>query len=168
MGRTPHLGFLGLPSRRDIEIAEQALDTVGCAHLKDNRYTEISGGERQLVLIARALAQDPAILLLDEPTSHLDFGNQMLLLTIVERLAREKKLAVLMSTHFPDHALLVADHVYLMNEGRFVAQGRPCETITADHLRTLYNIDVRIVSVEGDGNAAQQVAVPLLRIPGRS
>ncbi len=161
MGRTPHLGFLGSPGPRDTAIAERALATVGCAHLRDARYTEISGGERQLVLIARALAQEPSILLLDEPTSHLDFGNQMLLLSTVERLAREQELAVLMSTHHPDHALLIAHHVYLMHGGTFLAEGRPRDVITAEHMRALYGIDVCVTTLGERGE--RQVVVPLLR-----
>ncbi|OGO04846.1 MAG: hypothetical protein A2Y73_02625, partial [Chloroflexi bacterium RBG_13_56_8] len=117
MGRTPHLRFLGSPTRHDTEVAEHALEMVGCSYLRDQRYTEISGGERQLALIARALAQEPIALLLDEPTSHLDFGNQTLLLETVSRLAEEQGLAVLMSTHFPNHALLIAAVVHLMHAG---------------------------------------------------
>ena len=164
MGRAPHLGFFESPSRHDTELAETALQTVGCLHLRDKRYTEISGGERQLVLIARALAQEPTILLLDEPTSHLDFGNQMLLLATVERLARERQLAVLMSTHFPNHALLVGSYVYLMRDGRLVSEGSPGDVINVDSLRTLYGIDVRILSLDDGDPNAQRVAVPLLRV----
>lgn len=160
MGRTPHLGFLASPGPHDTAIAERALETVGCSHLRSARYTEISGGERQLVLIARALAQEPTILLLDEPTSHLDFGNQMLLLMVVERLAREQGLAVLMSTHHPDHALLVAHHVYLMKGGGILAQGAPCDVVTAQHLRALYGIEVSVMAMGNDG---RQIVVPMLR-----
>lgn len=159
MGRTPHLGFLGSPGRGDTAIAERALNTVGCLHLRAARYTEISGGERQLVLIARALAQEPSILLLDEPTSHLDYGNQMLLLAVVERLAREEGLAVLMSTHHPDHALLVAHHVFLMQGGRILAEGQPRDVVTPENLRALYGIDVSVLAMDGD----RQVVVPMLQ-----
>ena len=160
MGRTPHLGFLGSPGPHDTAIAERALATMGCEHLRAARYTEISGGERQLVLIARALAQEPTILLLDEPTSHLDFGNQMLLLAAVERLARERGLAVLMSTHHPDHALLVAQHVYLMRGGAFLAEGSPRDVITAENMRALYGIDVWVTNAGAQGD--RRVVVPVL------
>ena len=87
MGRAPHLGMFSSPSPRDTRIAEQALETVEMLHLKDKRYTEISGGERQLTLIARTLAQEPEVILLDEPTSSLDFKNQTLVLRMIKRLA---------------------------------------------------------------------------------
>ncbi len=163
MGRAPHLGFLASPSQRDTEIAERALATVGCTALSLKRYTEISGGERQLVLIARALAQESRLLLLDEPTSHLDFGNQMLVLAMVRRLAREQGLTVLMATHFPNHALMVSSQCYLMKDGAFLAQGQPREVITAERLRALYGIDVRILTLDDPGDEAQSVVVPVLR-----
>jgi ABC-type cobalamin/Fe3+-siderophores transport system ATPase subunit len=130
--------------------------------LAQERYTQISGGERQLVLVARALAQEPQVLLLDEPTSHLDFGNQMLVLETVRRLAGERGLAVLMATHAPDHALFVADRVALMKSGGFLAVGTPGDVMTEDNLRTIYRIDVRMVVVAGDdGTPLARAAVAL-------
>ena len=165
MGRAPHLGFLSSPSRRDMEIAERALETVGIAHLRDTRYTEISGGERQLVLIARALAQEPMVLLLDEPTSHLDFGNQMLILETIVRLAQERGLTVIMATHFPNHALLASNRVALMKDGGFVAVGWPERVITTSNLKELYGVDVEIVSTDhGTGKRAKAV-VPVFSVP---
>jgi iron complex transport system ATP-binding protein len=166
MGRAPHLAFLASPAPRDLEMAEQALVTVGMHHLRDQRYTEISGGERQLVLIARALAQEPALLLLDEPTSHLDYGHQMLVLQTIHRLAVERRLTVIMATHFPDHALLIANRVAMMKEGRFMAVGAPGEVVTEGNLERLYGVPVRIVAIEEDGSGGgRRAVVPLLYKP---
>ncbi|HOG47612.1 MAG TPA: ABC transporter ATP-binding protein [Anaerolineae bacterium] len=163
MGRAPHLSFLATPSQRDVGIAEQALAGVGMTHLRDKPYTQISGGERQLVLIARALAQEPLVLLLDEPTSHLDYGHQMLILATIERLARTQGLAVIMATHFPDHALLIANKAALMKEGGFIAVGPPDHVLTEDNLQQLYGVRVKVLPVEGDGMTwARKAVVPLL------
>jgi iron complex transport system ATP-binding protein len=162
MGRAPHLSFLSSPSKKDQEVAEQALETVGIAHLRDKRYTEISGGERQLALIARALAQEPQILLLDEPTSHLDFGNQMLILETIGRLAQEKHIAVIMATHFPDHALLSSNKVVLMKNGGFMAMGLPEQVITRENLKKLYGVEVEIVSTSNRNGGQAKAVVPLL------
>lgn len=160
MGRAPHLGLFAAPAARDTAIAREAIATVGLEHLAEKRYTQISGGERQLALIARALAQDPRILLLDEPTSHLDFGNQMLVLETVRRLASERGITVLMATHAPDHALFVADRVALMQAGRLLAVGTPDEVMTEDNLRALYRTEIRIVTVEdGEGRPPMRAAV---------
>jgi iron complex transport system ATP-binding protein len=145
MGRAPYLSFLAQPSKRDTAIAEQALEMVGMAHLRDKPYTRISGGERQLVLIARTLAQQPRVILLDEPTSHLDFKNQALILKIVERLARQG-LAIVMTTHMPNHALAFPSRVALMSRGKFVAVGDATTTVTEANLRATYDIDVRVLS----------------------
>jgi iron complex transport system ATP-binding protein len=105
MGRAPHLRLFSAPTRKDLQIAEEALDMVGMHHLKDKLYTQISGGERQLVLIARTIALQPDVILLDEPTSHLDLKNQTLILRMINKLARQG-LSVMMSSHLPNHALL--------------------------------------------------------------
>lgn len=168
MGRAPHLGFLAVPSKKDMEIVDEALETVGIAHLCDRPYTDISGGERQLTLIARALAQKPRVLLLDEPTSHLDFGNQMLILATVSRLARKSGLAVIMTTHFPDHALLVSNKVALMRRGSFAAVGQPQDVITEANMRTLYGIDVHIIDVDREASGRARAVVPLLHNPAAS
>jgi iron complex transport system ATP-binding protein len=146
MGRAPHLGMLSSPSRQDEAIAAECLDRIGIAHLKAKRWTEISGGERQLVLLARVLTQQPRIMLLDEPTSHLDFHNQAMVLRIVHRLAGEG-LMVIMSTHVPNHAINYASHTTLMNQGRLVAMGSPEDVITEANLKEIYGIDVRVFEV---------------------
>ena len=101
MGRSPYLSITSSPKERDREIAMNALETLGIEDLKDKPYTNLSGGERQLVFLARVLAQEPDLLILDEPTNHLDFGNQIKLLEIIEQLSK-LGLAVIMSSHYPD------------------------------------------------------------------
>lgn len=166
MGRAPHLGLFSVPSARDTEIAIQAIETVELQDLALERYTRISGGERQLALVARALAQEPRVLLLDEPTSHLDFGNQMLVLETVRRLARERGLTVLMATHAPDHALFVADRVALMQRGGFLAVGPPDRVMTEESLKELYGINVKMVAVAGEGGGS--LARAAIALPGRA
>lgn len=145
MGRAPYLGFFDRPSKKDSEIAVEKLEVVGISHLRNKSYTQISGGERQLVLIARTLTQEPDIILLDEPTSHLDFKNQILVLRIVNKLAKDG-LAVIMSSHFPNHALLFSSRVSLMANGQFIATGKPEETISEENLENTYGIKVKILS----------------------
>ena len=132
MGRTAHLGAFSSPSKEDEDVAGRALESLGIAGLADKPVTEISGGERQLALVARALAQEPRILVLDEPTASLDFGNQVRVLERITALARSG-IAVLFSSHDPDHALLCAQRA-LLAEGRVLEIGAPREVIRADTL----------------------------------
>jgi iron complex transport system ATP-binding protein len=145
MGRAPYLGTFSTPSSADIKIAEEALEMVGMLALKDRPFTRISGGQRQLVAIARAITQQSEIILLDEPTSHLDFKNQTLVLRIANQLV-QKGFSVVMSSHLPDHALLYSNRVALMKDGKFIAVGSPDKVITEENLKETYEIDVRILS----------------------
>jgi iron complex transport system ATP-binding protein len=149
MGRAPHLSALASPSNRDMDIANNAMRTVGILHLADRPCNTVSGGEWQLTLIARALVQEPQILLLDEPTSHLDLGNQMKILRVIRRLA-EDGMTVILATHFPDHAFLVANVVAILNQGQIGHIGAPDTVITEESMKSTYGVDVRVVSlVEG-------------------
>jgi len=158
MGRVPHLSLLSSPTKKDTNIAEDAIKTVGISHLIDKPYTEISGGERQLVLLARVLAQQPSILLLDEPTSHLDFGNQIRILNRIDKLAKNG-LSIIMASHFPDHAFLSSNKVAIMKGGTFIGMGSPDEVITEENMKSAYGVDVKVVYV-GDG-ADRKVCVPI-------
>ena len=148
MGRAPHLGFFSSPSREDTNITLESLEAVEMSHLKDKPHTQISGGEAQLVFIARTLTQQPEAILLDEPTSHLDFKNQSLVLGMVDKLAQERKLTIVMTTHLPDHALLHSSRVALMNKGNFLAIGSPDEVMTEETLGKVYGMLVRIVTID--------------------
>ncbi len=143
MGRSAHLGAFSTPGRRDREVAERVLRTLEIAHLAERPVTQISGGERQLALVARALAQEPRILVMDEPTAGLDFGNQVRVLETVTSLAA-RGISILFSTHDPDQAFLAAHRALLLAEGRMLALGAPREVIRADTLKRLYNVDVQV------------------------
>jgi len=145
MGRTPYLGIFQQPSKEDFRKAEEALRLVGLYHLKDRPYTEISGGERQLVLIARALVQEPKVLLLDEPTAHLDFRNQFKVLKIVRNIAKEKDITVIMSLHDPNLAYHFLDIVALVKNGEIIAYGPPENVITKENIKIVYGMDVEII-----------------------
>lgn len=143
MGRAPHLELFSSPGKTDYAKADEAIDLVGIRKIADKPVNEISGGEYQLAMIARALAQEPEILLLDEPTSHLDFGNQIRVLEIIDRLARNG-LSVIMSSHFPDHAFLTSDNVAIMQHGSFMAYGLAKDVVTEENLKQTYGVDVSI------------------------
>lgn len=149
MGRTPHLSLFSTPSQRDREAAYTALEIMGIAALADRPYTKISGGERQLVLLARALAQEAPLLLLDEPTSHLDFRNQIAILEKVRQTMERKGWTVLMTLHDPNLALQFADHVVMMGQGLVPAQGSPAEVLTAERIKDLYGLDVSVIHHNG-------------------
>ena len=145
VGRTAHTGLFSAPSARDRTIAGDMLERLGVGHLSQRPYTMISGGERQLVLVARALAQEPRFVVLDEPTASLDFGNQLRVLGEIRRL-RDDGIGILMSTHQPEHALEVADRIALLEAGRIVAEGAPRETATPERLARLYRADLAAVA----------------------
>jgi len=163
MGRTAHVGLFGSPSAHDRRQAEAALDALGIAHLADRPYPEMSGGERQLALVARALAQEPSILVMDEPTASLDFGNQVHVLSHVQALA-QSGIAIVLSTHDPDQAFLCGDQVALLHEGRLAHLGVPADVITPATLREIYGVDVNVVTITREGRAVR-VCLPSL---GRS
>lgn len=145
MGRTSYVGLFKSPSSLDYELAYDALDTVGISRLSQRQYSQLSGGERQLTLIARALVQQPQIVLLDEPTTFLDFGNQLLVLQTVQRLADERGLTVVFTTHYPNYAFWFAERVGLMKEGRLTATGVPDSVLTESSLSEIYGMDLAIV-----------------------
>jgi len=142
MGRTAHRGLFARPSRRDAEVSRAALRALGIELLAERPIHRVSGGERQLALIARALATEASLVVLDEPTANLDFGNQMRVLAEIARL-RERGIAILLCSHDPGHALEVADEVLLIQEGRTFTRGRPADVITDENLSRLYGIEVR-------------------------
>jgi iron complex transport system ATP-binding protein len=147
MGRAAHIGAFASPTSRDLAIAEEVLAAIGLWYLRDAVYTRISGGERQLVLIARALAQQPGLLLMDEPTSNLDYGNQVRVLTHILKLTHEQGLGVVMTTHNPNDALLYGTAVAIMGSGGRFVTGSPHDIITKELLDELYRVSVRMVPV---------------------
>ena len=141
MGTTRQLSPLQQPGREQVYMARSALERVGVSHLAERNFAHLSGGEQQLVLIARALAQQSDILIMDEPTSALDYGNQFRVLQQVRALSREGY-TVLLSTHNPQHALTFADRLLVLHDGTAAALGRPAQVLTPALMETLYGVTV--------------------------
>jgi iron complex transport system ATP-binding protein len=148
MGRTPHIGAVGGPSRRDRSVAETAIERLGIASLAERDFTRISGGERQLALIARALAQEPHVLVMDEPTASLDFANQLRMLDLVRALAAES-LGIVFSTHHPDQALAVATHAALLGDGMLRRNGPAGDVLTGPLLSELFGVPLSVEEAAG-------------------
>ncbi len=159
MGRTAHRGVFASPGRRDREIAANALERLGIAGLADRPIHAVSGGERQLALIARALATEARYLVMDEPTANLDYGNQSRVLDEVARL-KAAGIGVLVSTHHPEHAFRIADRVLLLAAGSLRAQGPTLETLTSQALSALYGRPIEVASVRLADGSVQRVCVP--------
>ena len=154
LGRAPYLGPLEMPGEKDLAVARGALETVGLATLQARAVTALSGGERQLAMIARALAQAPRILLLDEPTSHLDLANRQAVQKVLRKLA-DHGVTVIFTTHDPHLAAAMADHAILIRGGMLLAAG-PFDTIfTAERLSATYGIDLQVIAC-----GSQRVILP--------
>ncbi|RLI39174.1 ABC transporter ATP-binding protein [Candidatus Bathyarchaeota archaeon] len=144
LGRTPYMRRLASPSERDIRAAREALELVGIGHLAERLFSELSGGERRKVLLARALAQEPELLLLDEPTAHLDLRSQVEVLELVRSLA-DRGLAVVMAMHDVSSAARFSDKMLMLKAGRVVAAGRPEEVLTEEVLAEVYGVRALII-----------------------
>jgi iron complex transport system ATP-binding protein len=142
MGRTPHLGRLQSESEKDLVIAKRAMEFTGTWYLADRLVNELSGGERQRVIIARALTQEPKVLLLDEPTSHLDIGNQLEIMDLLKQLCDEKKMLIVGVFHDFNLAARYCDQVILLKKGKIVAAGKTAETLTSENIKNVFGIDV--------------------------
>ena len=149
MGRAPYVDTFATPGRKDRDIAGQAMEEVGILGLSDKLYTKISGGERQLVLIARALTQDTPVMVLDEPTSHLDFRNQILILSHLKRLVCQRGLLAIVAIHDPNHALNFADEVMILNKGRITECGPPEAILNQATIRDVYSVEVEEIRHDG-------------------
>ena len=161
MGRTPYVNRLAQITDHDRVVAYKSLELFGICDLAEKAYTKLSGGQQQLVLIARALTQESDILVMDEPTASLDFGNQQLVLSRMKKLARMGK-AVIMVTHDPDHALFCADRVIVMDEGVILAEGTTGDCITTEMLHCIYNTNSQVIDVNVAPGRIERVCVPLL------
>ncbi|GAB4480439.1 MAG: ABC transporter ATP-binding protein [Anaerolineales bacterium] len=148
LGRAPHLPSLSEPDEIDVEIAFAALARVGIEHLANQSMRALSGGERQLVLIARALTQQPRLLLLDEPTAHLDLHNTYRLVEVVRELKRQG-ITIFMTSHDPQLVLALADQVILLRHGKVFRQGSLDEVFTSETLQAMYAIPLQITTVGG-------------------
>jgi iron complex transport system ATP-binding protein len=157
MGRAPHLSMFASPGAKDIEIARESLEMVGLSALSERPLASLSGGQSQMVLIARALVQQPSLLLLDEPTSHLDFGNQILVLETVQRLA-SLGMSIVMNTHMPDHAFLVGSRALALTGGKLVAVGEVETVVTSKMMSSVYGVNVAVRKIE---DMERKVCLPL-------
>ena len=149
MGTTVQVSSISSPGKKQIELVEKVLEKMGIYHLKDRGYMQISGGERQLVLLARALAQEARILILDEPTSNLDFGNQIKVMAQIKNLAREGY-SIIQSTHNPDQTFLFSDKIIAMKDGKILKCGKPVDVFSNDLIQGLYEINVKVQSLYDD------------------
>ncbi len=150
MGRMPHSGWLGRYGETDRRLATEALERIGISHLAERPYTRISGGERQMTLIARALAQGARVLVLDEPTNGLDYGNQQRLLERISEL-RSNGYTCLFTTHHPDHARQVADRVVMLQQGAIIRDGHPSKTVTPATVAELYGLSCSPDTTQSQG-----------------
>lgn len=148
LGRTPQLGFLDMPTQADVELVEETLSLLELDHLKMRPVTELSGGEQQMVVLARALVQQPKVLLLDEPTSHLDLSNKGRLLNILQVLA-QRGVTIVFSTHDPDAAAMIADHVILLKSGAVLDAGKILSVLTSEKLTETYGTKVKVLTIDG-------------------
>ncbi|MDR1084804.1 MAG: ABC transporter ATP-binding protein [Deltaproteobacteria bacterium] len=167
MGRARKIGLFSQPSGRDFKAAREALDRVGLSHLERRSFNELSGGQRQLVVLARALVAEAEILLMDEPTSALDLKNQDLVLRWIIRLTREDHLTVIFTTHHPQHALTAADQVFLMLGGGAAFCGPTDEALTAENLHRLYGLPHRRLDFDYRGQKTATIA-PVFLASGSS
>jgi iron complex transport system ATP-binding protein len=148
LGRTPQLGFLDMPSTADVDLVRETLRLLEINHLEQRAVTELSGGEQQMVVLARALVQQPLVLLLDEPTSHLDLSNKGRLLKILQTLAI-RGVTIVFSTHDPDAAAMIADHVILLKAGAVLDAGLISQVLTSEKLTDTYGTEVQVLSIDG-------------------
>lgn len=166
MGRASYIGLFASPSAHDTAIVMDVLNMLGICHLKDRPYTQLSGGEGQLVMIARALVQQTPLIVMDEPTAHLDFKHEMVIMETIVGLVQETGLSILMASHFPNHAFYfennhVDTRVALINQGGFVQLGRPAQVLSEENLQLTYNVNARVVSYAIDADHEFRQVIPI-------
>ncbi|NLA87821.1 MAG: ABC transporter ATP-binding protein [Clostridiales bacterium] len=162
MGRVSHLGLGSQPGKKDRRLAVEAMERLDILHMRDYQFNEMSGGEKQMVLVARALAQQARILVMDEPTANLDYCNQVKMLQVIKNLAAQDY-AILMTSHYPDHAFLACTKTILMRDGLIMAQGAPREVVTTENLSRLYATPVAVTEAYiGEKNLSTKVCIPLM------
>lgn len=160
MGTTAQTGRCSSPGKKEKRISEEAMEKLEITHLKDRGYGNISGGERQLVLIARAIAQQAKILVMDEPSANLDFGNKIRVMRTVKKLT-EDGYTVIQSTHDPDQAFLYSDKILALHDGQILSFGTPQDIMTSELISRLYNVDVDVCSLKKD---EIRVCIPDLKL----
>ncbi|NLL20813.1 MAG: ABC transporter ATP-binding protein [Firmicutes bacterium] len=162
MGRIAHLPTGGKPTAKDKAIAYEVMEKLGITHLIHKDFNQMSGGEKQMILVARALVQQSRILVMDEPTANLDYSNQVKILQVIKDLA-EEGYAILMASHFPNHAFLACNKVALMRDGVIMAQGNPEDIVTTENLTRLYQTPVCVTEAELNfKRSVTKVCVPVM------
>lgn len=147
MGCAPKIGMFRKPKEEDEEAAVEALVELGIQHLANTPYTDLSGGERQQVTIAQAIVQKPQVLLFDEPTSHLDYGNQIKILRLIKRMA-DRGYTTVITTHNPDHAILLGGKTILLDRSGKLETGRTEDMLTEERLNKVYQADLRLIYID--------------------
>lgn len=147
MGRAPHKGMFQKPDKDDYALVDEVMDRLGITHLAKQPYTQLSGGERQLANVCRAIVQQPSVILFDEPTSALDYGNQIKVLRLVNSL-RAQGYAIIMTTHNPDHPIMLGGRVAILDRAGRLESGPVAKLMTEERLSALYAIDLRVLHVE--------------------
>ena len=160
MGRTAWFRNTRTPGKADTEISREILESLSIGHLKDRIYTQLSGGERQMVLVARALAQQPKFLIMDEPASNLDFGNQMRVLRQVVEL-KNRGIGIIMASHHPDHAFMCQADVILISADGSVSTGHCSDMLTEETLSRAYSIPIRILKEENETGTVRSCTMQL-------
>ncbi len=166
MGRASHIGMFGSPGREDVSTSHEAIETVGIKHLMHRPYTELSGGEGQLVMIARALAQQSKIMIMDEPTTYLDFQNSLTVLEVTRQLAKKKNLSIILATHYLNHAFYFENNglttfTAMLNEKKFAIYGRPGEVLTKENISKIFKIECKIIDYDLDDLKKQKYIIPI-------
>ena len=157
LGRSSRIGTFGTPEKADRERCERAMEELGIAHMRRKLCNQISGGELQMVLIARALCAEPKLLVLDEPESNLDFRNQLIILETIRRLSREEGLCCIFNTHYPGHALRISDRALVLSREGTADFGEPSEVITREIMGRVFKVNVDIVDAQYDGMDYQAI-----------
>lgn len=160
MGRTAYTPAFGIPTKKDEMIAINALEELNISHMKEELYTKLSGGERQLVLFARALCQQAKIIIMDEPTANLDFTNQTLVLKTIKSLS-QKGYSIIMSTHSPDQPFNISNKILLLKKGNMIAFGETNSILTEKILSDVYDIDMDIIDVIDRNSKNMKLCLPV-------
>lgn len=162
MGRTAYTNFYSAPKKEDYEYCYKALEQVGMLHYKDKPYTQLSGGETQLVLVARALTQQTPIFIMDEPTAHLDFRHELKFLETISELVEKEKKTIVMATHSPNHAFYFENcgrdtKVAIMNEHKIAIEGEASEVLTEENMELVFQIKSRLITHSWEEGNIRQI-----------
>ena len=160
MGRTSHFSAFEAPKTIDRETAFAALEKVNALHLANKKYTALSGGQRQLILIARAICQSAKVFVMDEPASNLDYANHQLLMEVIADLAK-KGYCIVMSTHSPEHPVSIGSKVLLMKNGTVAGFGPPARVITPENLQSVYGIEMDVIAIQDRYGVKRTICLPV-------